>query len=398
MPSKEETIISELKQQIADLRQQLNSEQTNGSDQGHQTYHHQLMEQLIESNPNGILMVDNRGKIQLANKKIETLFGYTQHEVIGKSVEMFVPPDFRKGHVTQRKNYDKKPKVRPMGDDIGLWGIKKDGVQFPIEIALSPIESDGNRQTLAVIIDISERYRAYLAEKEYNQKLEAKNQELYDFTYIASHDLQEPINTITAFSQRLMDTQKDSLDEQAQLYVKYIHESSLRSRQLIVDLLDYSRIGKDKEVEEVNLNKLLTDVLMDLSGKVEETQAEIVVPTLPTLMVYGLELRLVFQNLLGNALKFIPADRKPHIQIKAKQVDDYWQFAIVDNGIGIEKKNHDKIFAIFKRLHKKSDYEGTGIGLANCKKSVELHQGKMWLKSEPNKGSAFYFSILNNLQ
>jgi signal transduction histidine kinase len=225
------------------------------------------------------------------------------------------------------------------------------------------------------------------------ESMERKNQELEQFAYIASHDLQEPLRTITGIADQFEKQYKEKLDEDAVMYLTYLSQSTTRMRLLIKGLLDYSRIGKERELEFVNCNTILKELTDELDMLIKENKAIIFIDDLPSLNAYKIEFRQLFQNLISNAIKFRKTETSPEIKISAKEENEYWIFSVKDNGIGIEEKFHEKIFVIFQRLHSKSQYEGTGIGLAHCKKIVELHGGKIWVDSKPEQGSTFYFTI-----
>jgi signal transduction histidine kinase len=222
------------------------------------------------------------------------------------------------------------------------------------------------------------------------------NKELGHYAYIASHDLQEPLRTISNYVGLFQRKYKGSLDTHADEYLGYIAGATRRMQTLIKDLLDYSVIGNNKETIKVDCNKLLAEVLKDLSAAIEECGAEIRTDKLPLINGFG-ELKLLFQNLISNAIKYRKADERLRIYMTAKMNENEWLFAIKDNGIGIEKIYQDRIFIIFQKLHTQTEYAGTGIGLAHCKKIVELHGGKIWVSSEFGKGSTFYFTIPKNL-
>lgn len=255
-------------------------------------------------------------------------------------------------------------------------------------------DEDGNPQRMVgTIVDIHARKMAEIAEIDHARALAEKNKELQELTYVASHDLQEPVRTIASFVNLFEETYSEKLDDEAKQYLDFMKEASSRSQQLIIDLLDYSRIGKDKELTTVDLSEVVNEVLTDLSARINETNAKISVGNMPEVTGHGTELRLVFQNLITNAIKFQKKDSIPEITISSKEDSEFWTFSVSDNGIGIDSKYLDRIFVIFRRLHGKSAYEGTGIGLAHCKKVIELHQGKIWVESEPGKGSTFHFTI-----
>jgi signal transduction histidine kinase/ligand-binding sensor domain-containing protein len=229
-----------------------------------------------------------------------------------------------------------------------------------------------------------------------NKEMELKNRELEQFAYVASHDLQEPLRTTSSFVELLQQQYKGKMDEKADKYLMFIAQSSERMKTLIKDLLDYSRIGKKKEIEKVDCNQMLQEVIADLGTAITEANAEIIHDPLPIINGYPTEIKQLFQNLIINAIKFRKKYTSPVIRITAEKTDDHWNFAIADNGIGIDEQHKDRIFVIFQRLHTRNEYPGSGIGLSHCKKIVELHKGKIWVDSKPGFGSTFHFTIQQN--
>ena len=231
------------------------------------------------------------------------------------------------------------------------------------------------------------------AAEQANIDLERKNKELEQFAYVASHDLQEPLRTTSSFVELLMQQYQDKLDERADKYFTYILEASDRMKLLITNLLDYSRIGSEKELEEVDCDKTLHEVLDDLGAAINDAKANIQRHRLPVIIGYPTEIKQLFQNLIINAVKFQKKGVSPQIKISVEKIKDIWQFKFEDNGIGIEKQHSEKIFNIFQRLHTRTEYEGSGIGLSHCKKIVELHKGKIWVESTYGEGSTFNFTL-----
>ena len=225
-------------------------------------------------------------------------------------------------------------------------------------------------------------------------ELEQKNEELSQYASIVSHDLKDPLNTISSVIQLIELEYEGKLDEQVSKFLGFISESTNRMRNLINDLLDYSSIGQRKDMVTVDCNKLVEVIQQDMKAKIKDTNTTIDVGKLPIVKGYQTELRLLFQNLISNGIKFSKPGIAPKINISAEEKDG-WTFTIQDNGIGIADENKEKIFNIFQRLHSRSEYEGTGIGLAHCKKIIELHNGELWLNSTPGEGSTFYFTIPN---
>jgi light-regulated signal transduction histidine kinase (bacteriophytochrome) len=244
-------------------------------------------------------------------------------------------------------------------------------------------------------VDITKLKETEEAEKKYSEELESKNKELEQFAYVASHDLQEPIRTIASFSELLEQKYKGKLDKEADQYLKFIISSTNRMKSLVNGLLDYSSLGRNKEFTKVDCSLLLKSIQEDMKVSITDTAAEINVGQLPIITGHEIELRLLFQNLISNALKFKKEGIPPKIQIIAEQRTDDIKFSVIDNGIGIEQQYQERIFAIFQRLHSKKEYEGTGIGLAHCQKILELHGGKIWVDSKPNEGSTFNFTLPN---
>ncbi len=250
-------------------------------------------------------------------------------------------------------------------------------------------------QTMQLVHANEEEHKALLKADKANEELERKNKELEQFVYIASHDLREPLRTTTSFVQLLERQYKGRFDEKADVYLQYIIESSERMKVLIDDLLDYSRIDKQREAERVDCGLLLKEVLTDLNVAILETNAVITASPMPVINAYRTQLKQLFQNLVFNAIKFRQKGIAPIITISVTAKGDYWQFSISDNGIGIDPKNKDRVFGMFQRLHSRKEYDGSGIGLAFCKKIVELHHGTIWVESTVGEGSTFYFTIKN---
>ncbi|RFM29538.1 sensor histidine kinase [Deminuibacter soli] len=227
----------------------------------------------------------------------------------------------------------------------------------------------------------------------YALELEMKNKELEQFAYVASHDLQEPLRTLNGFTNLLREHAKDKIDSRADTYLRYMQAATLRMQDLIKALLDHGRIGKHQESQMVDSYQLLMSVLDDLKTLIKDKKAFIQSGSLPTLRAHPVELRIMFQNLVTNAIKFQQPGNNAYVIIEADQTGSGWQFMVKDNGIGIEQEDIERIFIMFQRLHMRDEYEGNGIGLAHCMKIAALHAGKIWATSEPGKGSTFFFTV-----
>ncbi len=235
-----------------------------------------------------------------------------------------------------------------------------------------------------------------LLDEKVNQRtieLTIKNSELEQFAYIASHDLQEPLRTVSNYVQILQEDCAEQLDASASKHLITIHMATKRMSNLLRSLLEFSRLGRNKTLQHVDFRKLILDVNTDLENLIKNSGAVISVGNMPHLNVYEPEIRQLFQKLISNAIKFRNKNVCPKIEISSEQINDKWQFCVKDNGIGIEPKHYKKVFQIFQRLHSGKEYEGDGIGLANCKKIVELHGGKIWIDSAIGLGSTFSFTI-----
>jgi light-regulated signal transduction histidine kinase (bacteriophytochrome) len=224
-------------------------------------------------------------------------------------------------------------------------------------------------------------------------ELKRSNKDLEQFAYVASHDLQEPLRMVSSFTQLLERKYRDKLDEDANEYIWYVVDGAKRMQSLINDLLSYSRVTtKVKDFAKINLNETVDEALFNLEIAIEENDAIVVVDSLPQIHGDSSQMVQLFQNIIGNAIKY-RSEKIPEIHISASEGDQEWIFKIEDNGIGIQPEYNERIFQIFQRLHGSHAYSGTGIGLAICKKIVELHGGSIWVNSKPGEGSIFYFTI-----
>jgi light-regulated signal transduction histidine kinase (bacteriophytochrome) len=244
------------------------------------------------------------------------------------------------------------------------------------------------------MMDVSERQRLINAQARYATMLRRSNEELQQFAYVASHDLQEPLRMVTSYLQILENRYSDHLDSDAHEFIGFAVDGAARMKALINDLLAYSRVdGGEKVFEEFDAQLALNKALDNLALKIEDSGALITYDAMPTIKADRMQIIQLFQNLIGNAVKFQRAGNVPQVHIGVERKNDEWQFAVRDNGIGIGAFYLDRIFVIFQRLNKKDEYPGTGIGLAICKKVVERHGGRIWVESTVGEGTTFYFTI-----
>lgn len=335
-----------------------------------------MLESIIENAVDGLITIDADGHIESFNKACEEIFDYAANEVIGKNARILIP-----------NLYDNDDGQKIMGARQEIEGKRKDGTIFPLDLSMNEINLDGRKIYSAILRDISDRKKA-------EDEIMRSNEELERFAYIASHDLQEPLRMVNNFTQLLEAEYQEQLDDQAQKYMHFITDGAQRMQNLIIDLLEYSRIGHEEagfsDVDTALHTKLAIENLQEI---VNDTQAVITTGDLPVVQVNPVRFVRLMQNLIGNSIKYRDQDRAPEIIIEAKDNGEEWLFSVADNGIGMKDDYLEQIFVIFKRLHGKSEYQGTGIGLAVCKKIVESFDGRIWVESELAKGSVFYFTI-----
>lgn len=260
-----------------------------------------------------------------------------------------------------------------------------------IELAYQ-IKEKNKRATELIIVNQEHAIENIKKDKKATD-LKAINNELEQFAYIASHDLQQPLRTVSNYLGIFEERYLTNLDADAQKYLTTVKSATQRMSELIKSLLTFSQVGQGKVLSHVNLKKLLEEVTSDLGHLIKNTKTVIEIGKMPSLNIYEAEMRQLFQNLITNAIKFQKKNAQPHIKISSKELKGKTKFVVEDNGIGIDEKYFNKIFDIFARLHGNSDYEGSGIGLANCKKIIELHKGEIWIESIIGTGSCFCFTI-----
>jgi PAS domain S-box-containing protein len=352
-----------------------------------------MFETLFECLPDAIVAADAEGCITQVNASAEKLFGYNRSELLGQPVELLMPERFRAAHKGQRQKFYVAPVSRPMGAGLQLYGRRKDGREFPADIQLSTIETESGHSVLTVTRDITERKQAADALARRTEELERSNAELEHFAYVASHDLQEPLRMVASFTQLLAKRYRGKLDSHADQFIEYAVDGARRMQDLINDLLAYSRVGtRGQEFAPTSCETVLEIALTNLKTAIEKAGARVTHDPLPTVVADQGQLCQVFQNLVGNAVKFRGLDA-PHVHVSAEKREGEWRFSVRDNGIGIDAQDAERIFVIFERLHTSAEYPGTGIGLAISKKIIERHGGRIGVESEPGKGAAFYFTI-----
>jgi PAS domain S-box-containing protein len=349
---------------------------------------------LLEAAPDAMVVVNQSGKIVLLNVQAEKQFGYRRDELVGQPVKNIIPEGFEERLIADSLRSDEDALAQQIGMGIELYGHRKDGSGFPIEIMLSPLTSAEGILVTAAIRDITARKRSEAQLVQKVEELKRSNEELEQFAYIASHDLQEPLRMVASYTQLLSRKYKGKLDSDADDYIAFAVDGASRMQRLIKDLLEFSRVGtKGKDLAPTSGEDCLKQALRNLRGAVDDSSAAITHDLLPTVYADETQLVQLFQNLVGNAIKYQQGN-VPAIHIAAfKNRSKRWEFSIRDNGLGIEEQYFERIFGMFQRLHKREEFAGTGIGLAICKKIVERHGGTISVQSVLGAGSTFYFDL-----
>jgi two-component system sensor kinase FixL len=354
-------------------------------------------QKIVESLPNGIIMVDRSGNISLCNSDIERMFEYKREDIIGKPIEFLVPERDKEPHRRFRNVYMKNPRKLFMGTTRNLYGQRRDGSEFPVEVGLSPVQTMEGDFILASVVDITERKTIEEELRRAYEALRSKSDEMEQFVYTVSHDLKAPLVTSSSFTTFLredlaankIDAVMDSLDR--------IERAHARMKALIDDLLELSRIGRLRlNLEEVDLNHLIRESLDGLAVKIERSGISVELSAdFPVVTVDKNRLQQAFDNLIINALKYGSGNCNPVLKIFWRRTNGEVQICFKDNGIGVDPKYHKRIFKLFQRLD--TDDEGTGVGLAIVSRVAQLHGGRAWLVSEAGKGAEFWMAVPDNL-
>ena len=404
---------------------------------------------IVECSDDAIISKSLDGTIKSWNRGGEKMFGFTAKEVVGENISLIIPPEY----INQEKKILERICNNEIIDHYETMRIKKSGELFYVSITASPLKDatgnivgvskiarditlskkaekeliqtnkalsfqNGEKEKGAAELIIANKELLFqneekekraaelvIANKELLFQNEEKgkraielavaNKELEQFAYVASHDLQEPLRTVANYMKVFEEEYEGLLDGNAHKYLHSVNNATNRMSMLIKSLLDFSRLGRNSTLAKVDCKKIINEVMADLETMIKASGAVIEVTEMPELNVYETEMRQVFQNLIINAIKFQEKDTRPEIKISAEKINEEWKFSVSDNGIGIAPEYFERVFNIFQRLHSKEEYKGSGIGLANCKKIIQLHKGDIWVQSKPGQGSTFFFTISN---
>jgi len=355
----------------------------------------EMLKLILESFPARIFWKDRQSRFLGGNEKV------AQDAGVGTVTNMIGKTDYDMPWKKEEADFFVQVDERVMSSGTPELGIvepqlRADGKKSWIETNKIPLVNKAG-DTIGILgtyHDITERIESQKNLEKYARELEIKNRELEQFAYIAAHDLQEPLRTTLGSVHLLEDAYKEQLDSEGQLFVQYIKDSTKRMLEMVTGVLEYSTMGRDIKIETVNSHTACLEATEDLKHAIEASGAILTISDdLPVIQASKVELRMLFQNLIGNALKFKRPGVTPQIEINHKGTADFWCFSVCDNGIGIHTDYREQVFKIFQRLHNRSDYEGTGMGLANCHKIVELFGGQIWFDSKEGEGTNFHFTL-----
>ncbi|MBA4150536.1 MAG: PAS domain S-box protein [Verrucomicrobia bacterium] len=363
-----------------------------------------VLKRVWEDSLDGMRLTDENGNILRVNGAFCQMVGKSTEELVGQSFTVIYESKHRESTEAKHRMRFSERDVAPLFErELLLW----DGTKVWFELSNSFLEIEGyGAVLLSIFRDISERKAAEETMREFSEKLERSNRELQDFAYVASHDLQEPLRKVAVFADRLKAKHGEALGEEGLDYLARMQNAALRMQALINDLLSFSRVAsKSQPFAPVDLGKVAREVLDDLETRIEQLGASLEIGDLPTIDAEPFHMRQLLQNLIGNALKFNRPDEKPVVRVNARifteKVDipshsvsrKMAEISVSDNGIGFDEKYLDRIFQVFQRLHSRSAYEGTGMGLAITRKIVEHHGGQITATSKPGEGSTFVVTI-----
>lgn len=344
-----------------------------------------LLGAIVDSSDDAIISQDLDGQITSWNRGAAQLYGYTEAEAVGKSIMILVPEARQQEESEILARLSRGERV----DHLDTLRLRKDGALLNVSLTISPLKNQ-----LGEIIGVSKIARDITNQKRAEAELRRANKDLEQFAYSASHDLQEPLRTIKIYSQLLSGHLGSVAEGETAEFLNFLTKAATRMEVLLRDLMAYVQVIKlDAQAPEADTNEIMEEVLANLGGAIRESGAAVTCDRLPLVRAHRAHLSQLFQNLIGNAIKYRSVDRTPIVHIDAEHQDAFWVFSVRDNGIGIQPEFKEQIFGLFSRLHNADRYPGTGIGLALCQRIVERYHGRIWVDSEPGRGSEFRFTL-----
>ena len=348
--------------------------------------------QQLELSPLPIIEAEQTGVIVRVNQAAEHLLSLTSRELVGEQLQSLLPQRLQATYEQTLEGFLADPRFQSMsGAEMAVCG--RDGVEIPVAVNLSPVPVASGLLVRATLVDLRKQVELERSLRATVQELERSNTELDQFASVASHDLQEPLRTLSGFAQLLQRRQVEQLDTEAQEFIGYILDCAMRMQDLINDLLAYSRIGRvELRPETVDTTELVEEVAWSLASTIDDAGAEVATHSLPCVQADRRQLEQLFQNLISNAVKFRSHDR-PKIDVSAVQSGEGWKFSVSDDGIGIDPSRAERVFNVFERFDGRDRHGGTGMGLAICHRIVERHGGRIWVEPRPGGGSVFSFTL-----
>jgi PAS domain S-box-containing protein len=348
--------------------------------------------QVVDMAPNAMILVAEDGTIEIVNLQAEKIFGYTRDELLGHSIDMLLPARFREIHARYRGAFFRQPSPRAVGAAVGkeFCGLRKDGIEFQLEIGIAPITTSHGVKVLAAIVDISERKESELRQQMLINELTRINEELNNFAYVSSHDLKSPLRGIDQLATWIEEDLAGTLNVQTRHYLRLMRRRINRMETLLDDLLQYAKVGRSNDDIVTVITRELVQDIFDLTAEKKPMYLHLD-GVLPVLQARKVPLEMVFRNLIGNAIKHHDKEQG-HLHVSAQVSGDWVDFTVADDGPGIAPEHQQRVFAIFQTLKPRDEVEGSGIGLALVKKVVEAQGGHIVLESDGHTGSTFRFS------